>query len=94
MLSFFHRDLIALAPPPSKRYSTAMSTEPPKTPESPWRLNSSRVVLLVIGALALAIVASTLMGGLNSYQQLREGAKEQQAQQAAPAAEPAPAPAN
>ncbi len=71
-----------------------MSSEPPKTPDSPWRLNQARIVLLVIGALMLAIIVSTMMGGLNNYQQLRDGAKEQQAAQPAAPAETTPAPAN
>lgn len=60
-----------------------MSSEPPKTPDSPWRLNPARVILLVLGVLMLAIILSTLMGGLDNYQQLREGAQEQRATQPA-----------
>lgn len=70
-----------------------MSTEPPKPPDSPWRLNTSRIVLLVLGVLILLILISSLMGGMTNYQQLREGAQEQKAQPTAPA-DPAPAPAN
>ncbi len=64
-------------------------TNDPDKPKSPWQLNSSRVVLLVLGVLLVLIMASTLLGGLNNYQQLREGAKEQTAP-----VESAPAPAN
>jgi hypothetical protein len=57
-------------------------TDDPNKSQSPWQLNSGRVVLLVMGVLLLAIVASTLLGGLNNYQQLRDAAKDAQAQQA------------
>jgi len=63
-----------------------MSTEPTKQPDNnPWRLNGGRVVLLVLGVLLLAYIASTFMGGLTNYQQLKEGAQQQKAEQAAPA---------
>lgn len=67
-----------------------MSTEPPKAPDSPWRLNQSRIVLLVLGAVLVLILISSLMGGMTDYQQLKEGAQQQKAQQAAPTS-PAPA---
>jgi len=70
-----------------------MSTEPPKTPDSLWRLTPSRIVLLILGAILLAYIASAFLGGLTNYQQLKEGAQDQKAQQAAPA-ETAPSPAN
>jgi len=50
-------------------------TDDSNKPQSPWKLNSGRVVLLVMGALLLAIITSTLLGGLGNYQQLKEGAK-------------------
>jgi len=78
---------------PCPRYSTGMSTEPPKPPDSPWRLNPARIVLLVLGVVLVLILISSLMGGMTNYQQLKEGAQEQQAQPIAPA-ETAPAPAN
>ena len=59
-----------------------MSDTGPKKPQSPWRLNSSRVLLLVLGGLLLIYLASALLGGLTNYQELKEGAK---AQQQAPA---------
>jgi hypothetical protein len=61
-----------------------MTAEPPKKPDSPYKLNSGRVVLLVLGALALIYTASALLGGLGNYQQLKEGAQEQKAAPAAP----------
>ncbi len=66
-------------------------TDDPNKPQSPWKLNSGRVVLLVMGVLLLAIVASTLLGGLGNYQQLKEGAKSVEASgpvQSEPAASP------
>lgn len=62
-----------------------MSTEPPKLPDSPWRLTPQRIVLLVLGVVLLAYIASTIMGGLTNYQQVKEGAQAQKAQPAAPA---------
>ncbi|WP_224703419.1 hypothetical protein [Devosia aquimaris] len=41
---------------------------------SPFALTRSRVVLLVLGAVLVLIVISTSMGGLSSYQQLKEAA--------------------
>lgn len=91
--SFFRRDLIALADPPCPRYSTPMSTEPPKPPDSPWRLTGARLVLLALGALMLAYIVAAFSGSLDNYQLVKEGAQAQKAQQAAPA-ETAPAPSN
>lgn len=63
-----------------------MSTEPPKPPDSPWRLTPSRIVLLILGIVLLAYIASAFLGGLTNYQQLKEGAQEQRVQpQTAPA---------
>jgi hypothetical protein len=59
-----------------------MSTEPPKPPESPWRLNGSRVVLLVLGVLMLAYIIAAFSGSLSNYQQVKEGAQDQKAQPA------------
>jgi hypothetical protein len=70
-----------------------MSTEPPKPPESRLKLNSGRIVLLVLGVVLLLYIASAFLGGLTNYQQLKEGALEQKAQPAA-TTPPAPAPAN
>ncbi|MBU1304476.1 MAG: hypothetical protein KKF33_03005 [Alphaproteobacteria bacterium] len=41
---------------------------------SPFALTRSRVVLLVLGAVLLLIAISTAMGGLGSYQELKEAA--------------------
>jgi hypothetical protein len=91
--SFFRRHLIALADPPCPRYSTGMSIEPPKPPDSPWRLTGARLVLLALGALMLAYIVAAFSGSLTNYQAVKEGAQQQKAQQAAPA-ETTPAPAN
>lgn len=54
---------------------------------SPFTLTRSRIVLLVLGALLVLIAISTAMGGINSYQLLRE------ASAAATSAAPEQAPA-
>ena len=61
-----------------------MSIDPNK-PSNPWRLNGSRIVLLILGALLLVYLISALMGGLGNYQQLKEAATApKQEQPAAP----------
>jgi hypothetical protein len=67
-----------------------MSTEPPKPPESPFKLNRSRIILLVLGALLLTYVIAAFSGSLSNYQLVKEGAQDQKAQPAATT----PAPAN
>ena len=67
-----------------------MSSEPPKSPDTPWRLTPQRIVLLILGVVLLAIIVSTLMGGLTNYRDLRDVTKEQNAQPAAPDTAPAP----
>jgi len=49
-------------------------SEDPKKPDSPFRLNSARIVLLLLGALLLTYVISAMLGGLGNYQQLKESA--------------------
>lgn len=71
-----------------------MSTEPPKPPESPWRLNGSRVVLLILGVLMLAYIIAAFSGSLSNYQQVKEGAQDQKAQPATEAVPATPAPSN
>lgn len=39
---------------------------------SPFALTRSRIVLLILGALLVLIAISTAMGGLSSYQELKE----------------------
>ena len=87
---FFRRDRIALAAHVRPGYFSVMSTEPPKPPDSPWRLTGGRIVLLVLGALMLTYIVAAFSGSLTNYQAVREGAMEQRTQPAAPA-EPAPA---
>jgi hypothetical protein len=55
---------------------------------SPFQLNRSRIVLLVLGALLLTIIISSAMGGLNNYQHLKEAAQEAKLKQQAPAETP------
>lgn len=42
--------------------------------DSPFKLNRTRVFLLAMGALILLITISMMMGGLGSYQALRDAA--------------------
>ena len=55
-------------------------TDDPNKPQSPWKLNSGRIVLLILGALLLLYLASALLGGLGNYQQLKEAAQDAKAQ--------------
>lgn len=55
-------------------------TPPAPKKDSPFRLNRSRITLLLLIALALVSIVGALTGGLTGYQQLREGTLEQQAQ--------------
>ena len=75
-----------------------MSTEPPKPPDSPFKLNSARIVLLILGAILLVYIASAFFNGLGNYEQLKEAAQDAKAQQATPDVSTpetlAPAPAN
>ena len=43
---------------------------------SPFKLNRTRLFLLAMGVLVVLIAISTAMGGLSSYQQLKEAANE------------------
>jgi hypothetical protein len=61
-----------------------MSDEREK-PALPFGLNSGRIILLLLGAVLAVYVASTLLGGLGNYQQLREAADEARQAQQAPA---------
>ena len=48
----------------------------PQKPDSPWRLNPARIIILILGALVLAILVSSLMGGLGNYELLKQAATE------------------
>lgn len=50
-------------------------SEEPKKPDSPFRLNRTRIMLLVLGAILLVYIVSAMMGGLDNYQQLKDAAK-------------------
>ena len=41
---------------------------------SPFTLTRPRIVLLILGALLVVIAISTSLGGLSSYQELKEAA--------------------
>lgn len=47
-----------------------MSEEKP----GPFQLTQARIVILIMGALAILITVSMLMGGLGSYQALKDAA--------------------
>ena len=47
---------------------------PDTPPESPFKLNRTRIFLLAMGILVVLITISMMMGGLTSYQSLREAA--------------------
>lgn len=56
----------------------------PETQESPFKLNRTRIFLLAMGAVVLVITVSMMLGGLGSYQALRDAsnaAKEPTAEQ-------------
>ena len=42
--------------------------------ESPFKLNRTRIFILAMGAVVVLIAISMMMGGLGSYQELREAA--------------------
>ncbi|MEO8758334.1 MAG: hypothetical protein ABI398_11370 [Devosia sp.] len=44
----------------------------PQPPISPWKLTPARILILVLGALALVFILGGIMGGVGNYQQLRE----------------------
>lgn len=58
---------------------------------SPFKLTQGRIILLIFGVLAILIAVSTAMGGLSSYQMLREAALDAQVPAETPATAP-PAP--
>jgi len=43
-------------------------------PESPFKLNRTRIFLLAMGAVVVLIAVSMMMGGLGQYQALRDAA--------------------
>ncbi|MGV8853326.1 MAG: hypothetical protein ACOH2L_01655 [Devosia sp.] len=45
---------------------------------SPFALTKPRIVLLILGAVLVLIAISTAMGGLGSYQQLKQASDEAQ----------------
>lgn len=49
-------------------------SDDPKKPDSPFRLNRQRIILLLLGALLLTYIISAMLGGLGNYQQLKESA--------------------
>ncbi len=58
-----------LAPATVERYVTGMTdTKPP----GPFTLTPPRILLLVLGAIAVTYIVGALMGGVGNYQQLRD----------------------
>tara|TARA_R110002124_G_scaffold114535_19_gene269384 strand:- start:12802 stop:12984 length:183 start_codon:yes stop_codon:yes gene_type:complete len=51
----------------------------PEEKLSPFALTKGRIVLLVLGAVLVLIAISTAMGGMSSYQQLKEASVAAQA---------------
>ena len=47
---------------------------PDTPPESPFKLNRTRIFLLAMGILVVLITMPMMMGGLTSYQSLKEAA--------------------
>ena len=56
-------------------------------PQSPFKLNRTRIFILAMGAFVLLIAISMMMGGLGSYQTLRDAANEARVAPAEPAAQ-------
>jgi hypothetical protein len=46
-----------------------MTAEPPI---SPFKLTPPRIILLVLGALAVVLIVGSLMGGVGNYERLKE----------------------
>ena len=44
----------------------------PETPPSPFTLNRTRIMILILGALALTFIIGAISGGVGNYQQLRD----------------------
>ena len=55
-----------------RRYAVVMNEKP----DNPWRLNPARIVILILGALVLLYVVSSIMGGLGNYELLKQAATE------------------
>jgi hypothetical protein len=47
---------------------------PDPKPASPFALNPARIIILVLGILAVIFIVGSIMGGLSNYQLLRESA--------------------
>jgi hypothetical protein len=60
-----------------------MTDQPPK---SPFTLNRSRILILVLGALALLFIIGGITGGVSNYQQLRESVSSSEAAPSSPSA--------
>lgn len=68
-----------------------MTTPDPQKPDSPFKLNSARITILVLVVLAIVMIVGAINGGVSNYQQLREATQDQQLQGQPAPAEPAPA---
>lgn len=68
-----------------QRFISEVPVDEPRP--SPFKLNRTRVFLLIMGALVVLIAISTAMGGLSAYQQLKDAnnaAKEAATEQQGP----------
>jgi hypothetical protein len=45
-------------------------------PISPFTLTRPRILILVLGALALVMIVGAIMGGVGNYQELRESTQD------------------
>jgi hypothetical protein len=46
-----------------------MTIEPPT---SPWKMTPARITILVLGIVAILMIAGAIFGGLGNYERLRE----------------------
>ena len=58
-----------LVPPQSLGLCEGMTDTPPN---SPFKLNPSRIILLLLGALAITYIVGALMGGVENYDELKK----------------------
>jgi hypothetical protein len=59
----------SLRGPPVHGKVPVMTAEPPI---SPWKLTPPRILLLVLGVLAILLIVGSIMGGVGNYEMLKE----------------------